>query len=455
MTLSRKRKSDVLMLYENGVEVNGSLVKLPLKGKAIVIGDLHGRVKVLEEILKKTNFEERIKNGENLYLIFLGDYGDRPEREEDSSLEVLKKVAVLKATHPQNVILLKGNHEHVVNGKISIQPHNLPSELEKTFGSEWEKHYDKIKEVFKNLPLAVKTGNGIILMHGGPATSVKNWNDYENPSEETILQTVWNEHDKNSDGFKKSYRGEGVYQVGEKATRDFLEKLDLKAMIVGHNHKNESFWNAAFSVNSNDINGSTPSWLEINLEKKINGKPEEVIKRHFIGEESEAGEKPVGKEEPVFNIQTFIINGASKIPQREHVLTWKKLIEGVTLGRFSHTIPNLPVTGEGVEDHFKVGNISRNQVELKLENGLLSIEHKASTTPTVVLLKKGPDIKLEKNGVNKCFVNLSNLKGLILGEGKNTVKVDFNTPSEKKEEDAALDFKSVAETHKKLTKKPF
>ena len=72
-------------------------------GRLIAIGDIHGRMRMLDELVKQ------IEPTEDDRLIFLGDYIDRgPE-----SYEVVEYVIALKQKYPKT-ITLRGNHEDFV-----------------------------------------------------------------------------------------------------------------------------------------------------------------------------------------------------------------------------------------------------------------------------------------------------------------------------------------------------
>jgi serine/threonine protein phosphatase 1 len=71
--------------------------------RQIAIGDIHGCYDLLKSLI-----EERIVfNAVTDQMVFMGDYIDRREK----SREVVKYVSDLKRLYPQQVVLLKGNHE--------------------------------------------------------------------------------------------------------------------------------------------------------------------------------------------------------------------------------------------------------------------------------------------------------------------------------------------------------
>jgi len=69
-----------------------------------VIGDLHADLNSFLEILKIIKFKE---NFDNINLIFLGDYIDRGK----DKIELINRIILLKYLLPNNIHLLRGNHE--------------------------------------------------------------------------------------------------------------------------------------------------------------------------------------------------------------------------------------------------------------------------------------------------------------------------------------------------------
>ncbi len=69
-----------------------------------VIGDLHDDLKTFDQILKGINYEN---NFDKINLIFLGDYVDRGK----DRLTLMNKIIFLKYLLPDNIHLLRGNHE--------------------------------------------------------------------------------------------------------------------------------------------------------------------------------------------------------------------------------------------------------------------------------------------------------------------------------------------------------
>ena len=101
------------------------LVKLNASDEALVLGDLHGDLKSLKTILKNSNFINKMTENSKAMLIFLGDYGDRGAY----SVEVYYTILKLKLIFPDQIVLLRGNHEGPEY--LMAIPHDLPNNFQK------------------------------------------------------------------------------------------------------------------------------------------------------------------------------------------------------------------------------------------------------------------------------------------------------------------------------------
>ncbi|MDI6691143.1 MAG: metallophosphoesterase, partial [Candidatus Bathyarchaeota archaeon] len=100
-----------LLSKENGkvgnLNIIGRLIRIKPQGEALIVGDLHGDLESLIQILKESNFLQKMNQNHDAFLIFLGDYGDRGEYSKEVYYTVLK----LKMLFPEQVVLMRGNHE--------------------------------------------------------------------------------------------------------------------------------------------------------------------------------------------------------------------------------------------------------------------------------------------------------------------------------------------------------
>ncbi len=142
--------------------------------RIITVGDLHGGIQTLINILLTLLAEDVLDNNfkivdPNVHLVFLGDYVDRGPY----GVEVIYTLARLKLANPDQVVVLRGNHEDV--GMNAADPGsdeiNFEDELEFKFGHPAQRWLEFVDEHFyKQLPLACYFGNGhqwIQFCHGG------------------------------------------------------------------------------------------------------------------------------------------------------------------------------------------------------------------------------------------------------------------------------------------------
>jgi predicted phosphodiesterase len=202
---------------------DGSVTYLPEEGSAIFIGDTHGQSSSIRAVIEQSHFAERLAKGENVQLVLLGDYVDRGFRQ----LENLEQVLDLKTKFPDNVVILRGNHETQTTTDDDFQK-ELEHKYGKTKGKETFDYYQKF---FNKLGLAAVTSNGVVAVHGcvGDFKSLKDMNDPKN-----LMDIIWSDP-KNSNGYDPDRRGPGGgHHVGEDIRKAFLERIGAKIIVRGH-----------------------------------------------------------------------------------------------------------------------------------------------------------------------------------------------------------------------------
>jgi protein phosphatase len=256
------------------LQITGRLVRLKPKGEAIVIGDLHGDLESLFHVLKATGFIEGAKNGENRLLIFLGDYGDRGIHSPEVYYIVLK----LKRAFPENVILMRGNHEGPDD--LLAHPHDLPSHLYMKFGENSSKAYTGLRKLFDNLHNAVVVEKRYVLLHGGVPTQARTVDDLafahkKHPCETHLEEILWSDPWEGLTGAYASPRGAGKL-FGENETESFLEMLNVNILIRGHepcangfkiNHNGRVL--TLFSRKGSPYFNEKGAYLQLNLDKIV------------------------------------------------------------------------------------------------------------------------------------------------------------------------------------------
>ena len=72
-----------------------------------VIGDIHSDTISIKAIMKRSGFFKKVLNQEKVRLVFLGDYVDRGK----AHIKLIFMVFLLKYLFPQNIYMLRGNHD--------------------------------------------------------------------------------------------------------------------------------------------------------------------------------------------------------------------------------------------------------------------------------------------------------------------------------------------------------
>ncbi len=213
-----------------------------------VIGDIHADATSLQLLLKHIY---SISKEDKTTIIFLGDYLDRG----DDDLEVLNIVFKLKIRHPENVILLKGNHEDYAFEKEDIIPHFLPADF-------YDFYYETFKEnelseklfitVFSKLKIFLKLkdlkGHEILLVHGGipqryflePFSTMEDMVDHssdlfkkEKIKKDILHSFIWN--DPTEVDMKENLKKKRGF-FSQKDFEYFMEKYNIKTIIRGHEY---------------------------------------------------------------------------------------------------------------------------------------------------------------------------------------------------------------------------
>jgi protein phosphatase len=126
-------------------------ILLQIEGSFIIVGDLHGNLHELIIIFRQ--FEIPPENN----FIFLGDYIDRG----NFSIETVTFVFLMKIYFPNNIFLLRGNHEfEFVCSKLGFL-----SELQHLGCNE--EVFQEFIFTFDHLPLAAQINQKILCVHAG------------------------------------------------------------------------------------------------------------------------------------------------------------------------------------------------------------------------------------------------------------------------------------------------
>ncbi|MCF2140002.1 MAG: serine/threonine protein phosphatase [Candidatus Lokiarchaeota archaeon] len=131
-------------------------------GKIFYVGDTHGSIFDLDQCIKffVSEIEQSLKEGYHVLIVFLGDYVDRHEMDIHNLLYLFS----FALQFPQNVRLLRGNHEEVT---INMQ-YGFWSNINRYLPNSYL--FNDFEYTFINLPLihVVRTPEkAVMALHGG------------------------------------------------------------------------------------------------------------------------------------------------------------------------------------------------------------------------------------------------------------------------------------------------
>lgn len=271
-------KTTNTLRLENGtlgsLKIKGKLIEIPAQGEAIIIGDLHGDLESLVYILNNSRFLEKIKNNNDVFLIFLGDYGDRGIE----SPEVYYVIMKLKLLFPNQIILMRGNHEGPRD--LCVSPHDLLIHFESKFKKKGSEIYFQIKNLFDQLYSGVLIKNRIILFHGGvpsEATSIEDiaFAHKNHPKQIHLEEILWNDPCESIKGTIASPRGAGKL-FGPDITKKILNIFHAKILIRSHQSFFEGYKQfhdnrilSVFSRKGHPYNNKFGTYLDLDLSENI------------------------------------------------------------------------------------------------------------------------------------------------------------------------------------------
>jgi serine/threonine-protein phosphatase PP1 catalytic subunit len=196
---------------------------LELEAPLNILGDIHGQ---FADLLKW--FALSIDVAQSNYL-FLGDYVDRGRQ----SLEVIVLLLAMKVKRPENVFLLRGNHECSSITRI----YGFYDECKRRFNIKlWKQFCD----VFNCFPLAATINEHIFCCHGGISPSIRHLDDIRRiarptdvPDSGPICDLLWADPDKDVSDWQENDRGVS-FTFGRDALAGFLKNHDLAMVVRAH-----------------------------------------------------------------------------------------------------------------------------------------------------------------------------------------------------------------------------
>lgn len=188
-----------------------------------VVGDIHGQYSDLLRVFKLCGMPPKSN------YLFLGDYVDRGKQ----SLETIMLLLCLKIKYPENVFLLRGNHECASVTKV----YGFYEECKRRCSV---KIWRNLVDVFNTLPIAATIGGKIFCVHGGLSPHLKSLDDIMNihrptdlPDTGLLADLVWSDPDPSIYQWSDNDRGVS-YCFGKIVLDNFCAKFRFDLVARGH-----------------------------------------------------------------------------------------------------------------------------------------------------------------------------------------------------------------------------
>ncbi len=194
-----------------------------------VIGDIHGNLETLMELIKIININNPKK------VIFLGDIVDRGPKQ----LECLLIIFALKILFPLKYYLIRGNHETL---EIN-QYYGFFQDFLLRFNDQSK--FNEIIDVYNTLPICGVVNETILCLHGGipqdleilsklKGKKCKEFSYLFTSNAQSISQIMWNDPKSDLQGFSDSFRGPDIRFFGNDAFEAFMRHNNLSYLIRAH-----------------------------------------------------------------------------------------------------------------------------------------------------------------------------------------------------------------------------
>ncbi|KAK6753043.1 hypothetical protein RB195_012570 [Necator americanus] len=192
----------------------------------VLVGDVHGQ---LYDMLEMISF---IGHPPSKRMLFLGDYVDRG----DYGLETITLLLALKLRFPDEIYLLRGNHEtRCVN-----RQYGFFDECKRKFPRKGTQLWTAFQHVFNCLPVAALVGSRIFCAHGGISEDLLSFKQFERIFRPTdicdiglLCDLLWSDPSNTSKLYEPSPRG--VSSVfGKAAVDNFCNTMDVDLICRAH-----------------------------------------------------------------------------------------------------------------------------------------------------------------------------------------------------------------------------
>ena len=214
-----------------------------------VYGDVHGQITELLEFFTVYGSPQHVTGDiEFASYCFMGDFVDRGP----NSLEVVALLFSLKVRYPDQILLIRGNHEDPQVNELYGFKSECIDRLGKRDGTQvWE----AVNEAFSYLPLAGLIGEEIFCCHGGIGGNVSSLDsiraipkpivvsELTGPAQLIVRDLLWSDP-TTSDcvvGIHANSRGPDVTTFGPDRVRDFCISNNISMIARAHECVQDGF----------------------------------------------------------------------------------------------------------------------------------------------------------------------------------------------------------------------
>ena len=208
-------------------EVSEQPMLLELSAPMQIVGDIHGQFLDLLRLFEFKGMPDGTSTSAR--YLFLGDYVDRGP----NGLECMFLLMALKIKHPEQIWMLRGNHECAAINRI----YGFYDECKRRYSIKLWKQF---QELFNALPLAALVEAKIFCIHGGLSPDMESPDDLKRvarpvdvPDTGLLCDTLWSDPDKDISGWAENDRGVS-YTFGADVVERFLERNELDLIVRAH-----------------------------------------------------------------------------------------------------------------------------------------------------------------------------------------------------------------------------
>jgi hypothetical protein len=215
----------------------------------IVLGDLHGSYACFKAALMQSQFIERAlrrkqdpANNPDVKLVLLGDYIDRGTFGFEG---VLRAALHLFVTFPEQVVMLRGNHELLarVDGRVisAVKPAEALPQLASRAPVELLEAY---RHLFEHMPTSLLCDR-TLFVHGGiprEDTLDGRFRDLSGLDDQVVrFEMMWSDPMQTDAVPVELQRANPRFTFGRDQFRAFMQKIDCDTLIRGHEQVDAGF----------------------------------------------------------------------------------------------------------------------------------------------------------------------------------------------------------------------